>query len=67
MIGATPCMNDQLTDTFFLTTLNMIANKHGFTMMNVDLANRIIDLDGPEEKKEECINEIVSVLEEYLV
>ena len=59
--------NEQRVDTFFLTTLNLIAQKHGFEIKNVDMEHRIIDLDGPEENRIECTTELVSVLDEYLV
>ncbi len=67
MFGATPITSNQSTDTLFLTAINIITNKYGFNIENIDLVNRIIDLNGPEEKKELCMNEIITVLNEYLV
>ena len=55
-------------ESFFLTSVIKIAKKHGCTIDNIDIENKKISLGGGNECNEyNCIAEIISMFESYLV
>ncbi len=54
-----------LTEKDFITTISLIASRHGCRIVDIDLAKRIINLDGPPEAEMACILELEKVLREY--
>ena len=55
-----------LTEKDFINTISLIASRHGCRIVDIDLAKRIINLDGPPESEMACILEIEKVLREYI-
>ncbi|MBU2521870.1 MAG: hypothetical protein KKH84_05635 [Proteobacteria bacterium] len=55
-----------LTEKDFINTISLIASKHGCRIVDIDLAKRIINLDGPPEAEMACILELEEVLRKYM-
>lgn len=62
-------MNDPSSqiDSIFLTQIQFVLDKYGCSIKNIDMENRILDLDCPDDMTEECTMEIVKMFEEFLV
>ncbi len=54
-----------LTEKDLITTISLIASRHGCRIVDIDLAKRIINLDGPPESEMACILELDEVFREY--
>ncbi|MBA3017859.1 MAG: hypothetical protein KKH20_04450 [Proteobacteria bacterium] len=55
-----------LTEKDFINTISLIASKHGCRIVDIDLAKRIINLDGPPEAEMACILELEEALRKYM-
>ncbi len=55
-----------LTEKDFINTISLIASRHGCRIVDIDLAKRIINLDGPSESEMACILELEEVLRKYI-
>jgi hypothetical protein len=54
---------DTMDDTMFLNVLKTTVENHGCTIIDVDLENHIVNLDGPDDAVADCaraISELVS-------
>lgn len=51
-----------LTSDQLLTIVTQIAEKHGCRVVDIDLENHVLNLDGPECNQVECAIELESVL-----
>jgi hypothetical protein len=52
-----------MDDTMFLNMLKTTVENHGCTIIDIDLENHIVNLDGPDDAVAECaqaISELVS-------
>ena len=47
-----------MDDTLFLNLVKNTAEKHGCTLVDVDLENHVINLDGPDDAVGECARAI---------
>lgn len=54
-------------ESYFFTTLLIIAENHGCTIGKVDLKNNIIELEGSGDEKVACATEVAEKLSEYLM
>ena len=54
-------MNDTET-AFLMTTITQTIEKHGCHLVNIDIENQIIELEGPEENKTACALAIAELL-----
>jgi len=66
MQWTTPFENEAAAESFFFSTLNTIAKKHGCVIENVDMERNIINLSGPTEGQESCAIEIAEKLKDFL-
>ena len=55
-----------LTEKDLITTISLIASKHGCRIVDIDLAKRIINFEGPPEAEIACILELEEVLGKYM-
>mgnify|MGYP001112195703 CR=1 FL=1 len=53
-------------DSIFLTQLQLVADKYHCTIKDIDIKNRIVDLDCPLKMTEECAIELSKIFEKYL-
>ena len=53
---------DDMNDTQILTLVTNVVEKHGCKLIDVDLENRIIDLEGPDDAKVNCAIALEEVL-----
>ena len=54
---------DTMDDTMFLNVLKTTVENHGCTIVDIDLENHIVNLDGPDDAVADCaraISELVS-------
>lgn len=65
-IGPLPFKDLMSAESYFFTTLSIIAGNHGCKIGKVDLGKNIVELEGPEDKKAACAIEVVEKLSEYL-
>ena len=52
-----------MDDTMFLNVLKATVENHGCTIIDIDLENHIVNLDGPDDAVADCaqaISELVS-------
>lgn len=47
-------MNEAMDDAQLLTIVKNVVEQHGCKLVDVDLENFIINIEGPEEAKAEC-------------
>ena len=52
-----------MDDTIFLNMVKTTVEKHGCTIVEVDLDNRVINLDGPDESVAECARAIATLVD----
>ncbi len=52
-----------MDDTIFLNMVKTTVEKHGFTIVDVYLDNRVLKLDGPDESVAECVRAIAKLVE----
>jgi hypothetical protein len=55
-----------LTEKDFINIISLIASRHGCRIVDIDLAKRIINLDGPPESEMACFLEIEEILRKYI-
>ena len=53
---------DDMNDPQILTLVTNVVEKHGCKLIDVDLENRIIDLEGPDDAKVNCAIALEEVL-----
>lgn len=46
--------DDTMDDTIFLNVLKTTVENHGCTIIDVDLENHIVNLDGPDDSVAAC-------------
>ena len=56
-------VNEEMSEAQLLTLITNIVDKHGCKIIEIDLENRVIDLDGPEDAKVSCAIELADLLE----
>jgi len=49
-------------DVVFINLVASVAARHGCSITDVDMENRLINLDGSPENEEECAIELASLL-----
>jgi hypothetical protein len=52
-----------MDDTLFLNILKTTVENHGCTIVDVDLENHVINLDGPDDKVAACALAISKLIE----
>jgi hypothetical protein len=52
----------ELTDTQLLTIVKNIVDQHGCQLVDIDLENHILNIDGPAEARAECALALQDVL-----
>ncbi len=52
-----------MDDTIFLNMVKTTVEKHGCTIVNVDLENHVLNLDGPDEAVEACALAIANLVD----
>jgi hypothetical protein len=57
-------MIENLSEIQVMQLIATIVTKHGCTILEVDLKNRILDIDGPAEAKIKCARELEAILDE---
>jgi len=55
-----------LTEKDFINTISLIASKHGCRIVDIDLAKRIVNFEGPPEAEMACILELEEVFRKYI-
>jgi len=50
--------DDTMDDTIFLNVLKTTVENHGCTIIDVDLENHIVNLDGPDDAVAACARAI---------
>ena len=55
-----------LTEKEFINIISLIASRYGCRIVDIDLAKRIINLDGPPEAEMACILELEKILRDYM-
>ena len=50
------------SDDHVLTLVSHIVERHGCKIVEIDLDNHILNIDGPEDKQVECALEIEKIL-----
>ena len=55
-------MNEETSEAQLLTMVTNIVEKHGCKIIEIDLENRAIDLEGPEDAKVSCAIELANLL-----
>jgi hypothetical protein len=53
-----------MDEATFLNVLKMTVEKHGCTIVDLDLENHIINLDGPEDAVGDCARAIAELVKE---
>ncbi len=52
-----------MDDTIFLNMVKTTVEKHGCTIVDVDLENHVLNLDGPEESVDACARAIANLVD----
>jgi hypothetical protein len=52
-----------MDETTFLNLLNMTVENHGCTIVDLDLENHIVNLDGPDGAVDECARAIAELVD----
>ena len=52
----------ELTDAQILTIVKNVVEQHGCTLVDIDLENQILNIEGPEDAKAECAIALQEVL-----
>jgi hypothetical protein len=52
-----------MDDTLFLNMVKTTAEKHGCRIVDVDLENHILNLDGPDEAVDACARAIAALVD----
>ena len=55
-------MTEEMNEAQILTIITNIVEKHGCRIKEVDVENRLIDLEGPEEAKVACAMALADLL-----
>ena len=53
-----------MDETLFLNLLKATVEKHGCRIVDLDLENHIINLDGPEDKVHACAEAIAAFMDD---
>ena len=56
-----------MNDSQFLSLINIILSKHGCFISESNMENRILFIEGPDDKLEACAIEIETILGDYTV
>jgi predicted HAD superfamily phosphohydrolase YqeG len=54
---------NELSNEQILQMITQIIQKHGCQVIELDIENRIINFDGPNEAKIECATELEAILD----
>lgn len=52
-----------MDETIFLNLLKMTVENHGCTIVDLDLENHIVNLDGPDGAVDECARAIAELVD----
>jgi hypothetical protein len=52
-----------MNETIFLNLLKMTVENHGCTIVDLDLENHIVNLDGPDDSVEACARAIAELVD----
>ncbi len=67
MSYATSGNSESQVDSMFITQLQLLADKYGCTIGDIDLENNIIDINCPDEVTDEYAVELSRIFDKYLV
>ncbi len=56
-------MIEDLNEMQIMQLITTIVNRHGCRIVEMDIANRILNIDGPEEARTACAGELEMFLE----
>jgi hypothetical protein len=51
-----------MDDTMFLNVLKTTVENHGCTIVDIDLENHVVNLDGPEDAVADCARAISEIM-----
>jgi len=55
-------VNEEMSEAQLLTMITNIVEKHGCKIIEIDLENHLINLEGPEDAKVSCAIELADLL-----
>jgi hypothetical protein len=57
-------MGVEMDDTVFINMIKTTVEKYGCTIVDVDMENHVLNLDGPDESVAECAQAIANLVGE---